>query len=261
MALAALLGLVVGTHGAYAQGPPSGKGPAAQGAHVDKHLEDRLSKGKDTDLLRVIVRMKPGTKGGIVNALRAEGVQSKHDFSLIEGFAVEVPVARLRALQKHQDILALSVDGAVTSFAVTPPVGTTYTVTNTSNSGAGSLRQAITDANAHAGADTIWFNISGTGVHTIKPATALPSITGPVILDATTDDSFAANGNKPAIELNGTSAGANVVGLNLVANMLEQRLAGLAVEAEDEDFLAVEPELHRAVDGGPDLGMFQPLIA
>ena len=39
----------------------------------------------------------------------------------------------------------------------------TYTVTNTSNTGAGSLRQAITDANANAGADTIVFAIPGAG--------------------------------------------------------------------------------------------------
>ncbi len=49
----------------------------------------------------------------------------------------------------------------------------TYTVTNTNDSGAGSLRQAILDANANAGADDIVFNISGTGVHTITLATVL----------------------------------------------------------------------------------------
>ena len=37
-----------------------------------------------------------------------------------------------------------------------------YVVTNLSNSGAGSLRQAILDANATAGADTITFSVSGT---------------------------------------------------------------------------------------------------
>ena len=36
----------------------------------------------------------------------------------------------------------------------------TYTVTNTNDSGAGSLRQAILDANANGGADTIDFNIA-----------------------------------------------------------------------------------------------------
>lgn len=38
----------------------------------------------------------------------------------------------------------------------------TFTVTNTDDSGAGSLRQAIIDANNNAGADSIVFNI-GTG--------------------------------------------------------------------------------------------------
>ena len=38
----------------------------------------------------------------------------------------------------------------------------TFTVTNTGDSGAGSLRQAILDANAHAGADVVRF---ATGLH------------------------------------------------------------------------------------------------
>lgn len=80
-----------------------------------------------------------------------------------------------------------------------------YTVTNTNDSGAGSLRQAITDANANAGADTINFNIAGTGVHTIRLASLLPVITGTVTLDASTDDSFGAQGNRPAIVLTGDS--------------------------------------------------------
>ncbi len=45
----------------------------------------------------------------------------------------------------------------------------TFTVTNTGDSGAGSLRQAILDANASPGLDTIQFNIAGSGVHTIAP--------------------------------------------------------------------------------------------
>lgn len=42
-----------------------------------------------------------------------------------------------------------------------------YTVTNTSSTGAGSLQQAIIDANAHIGRDTIKFSITGSGPHTI----------------------------------------------------------------------------------------------
>ena len=43
----------------------------------------------------------------------------------------------------------------------------TFTVTKTNDSGAGSLRQAILDANANPGLDTIAFNIAGT-VHTTE---------------------------------------------------------------------------------------------
>lgn len=62
----------------------------------------------------------------------------------------------------------------------------TYSVTNTLDSGAGSLRQAILNANVHAnqgGPDVIAFNISGNGVHTITPSTPLPTITDAVIVD------------------------------------------------------------------------------
>ena len=46
----------------------------------------------------------------------------------------------------------------------------TLVVTNTNDSGPGSLRQAITDANATADPrDTITFNIPGAGLHTIRP--------------------------------------------------------------------------------------------
>ena len=57
------------------------------------------------------------------------------------------------------------------------------TVTSTADSGAGTLRQAILDANASPGADTIDFDISGDGVHTIAPLSPLPAITDPVAID------------------------------------------------------------------------------
>jgi IPT/TIG domain/S-layer homology domain len=62
----------------------------------------------------------------------------------------------------------------------------TFTVTSTADSGAGSLRQAITDANNAAGGDTIAFNIAGGGVHTISLASGLPAITGVTTIDGYT---------------------------------------------------------------------------
>jgi IPT/TIG domain/S-layer homology domain len=75
----------------------------------------------------------------------------------------------------------------------TPLVAATFTVTNTSDSGAGSLRDAITQANANPGADTIAFNIPGAGVHTITPATDLPVIFDPVTIDGYSQPGAAPN--------------------------------------------------------------------
>ena len=61
-----------------------------------------------------------------------------------------------------------------------------FTVTNTADSGAGSLRQAILDANAAGGPDDIHFAIAGAGPHAIAPATVLPTISSPVTIDGTT---------------------------------------------------------------------------
>jgi len=69
----------------------------------------------------------------------------------------------------------------------------TFTVINTSDSGAGSLRQAISDANGNSGADTIAFNIPGSGVHTISPLTPLPTVTGPVTIDGYTQPGSSQN--------------------------------------------------------------------
>ena len=77
----------------------------------------------------------------------------------------------------------------------------TFTVTNTDDSGAGSLRQAILDANANPGLDTIAFDIGGVGHQTIQPLSALPTITDPVIIDGGTQDGFAGT---PIIEIDGS---------------------------------------------------------
>jgi len=74
-------------------------------------------------------------------------------------------------------------------------------VTNTNDSGSGSLRQALLDANAAPGLDTINFSI-GTGPQSITPLSSLPEITSPVILDGRTQPGY---DGSPLIELNGSS--------------------------------------------------------
>ena len=75
-----------------------------------------------------------------------------------------------------------------------------FVVTNTNNHGAGSLRDAIVNANATVGTDTITFNIPGPGVKTINLVNQLPDITDPVVIDATTQPGYAGS---PLIEING----------------------------------------------------------
>lgn len=67
---------------------------------------------------------------------------------------------------------------------------TTYTVTNTSDSGAGSLRQAMLDANANAGNDVIEFNIGGGGAQTIDLLSDLPTLTDGLTIDGSTQPGY-----------------------------------------------------------------------
>jgi hypothetical protein len=90
-----------------------------------------------------------------------------------------------------------------------------FTVTTTADSGAGSLRKAITSANNHAGLDKIDFNIPGTGVQIIQPLSPLPSLSDPVLLDGTSQPGYAGT---PLIELDGSKAGNSTVGLYLSGN-------------------------------------------
>jgi ELWxxDGT repeat protein len=69
------------------------------------------------------------------------------------------------------------------------------TVTNTNDTGDGSFRAAILCANSNPGLDTIRFNIPGPGVHTIRPATTLPTITDSVIIDGYTQPGASPNTN------------------------------------------------------------------
>ena len=79
---------------------------------------------------------------------------------------------------------AFSAPASYGDFSLVPAArGHSFVVTNTNDTGAGSLREAIVAANGTAGADTITFNIPGSGVHTISPLTPLPAITEAVTID------------------------------------------------------------------------------
>jgi hypothetical protein len=111
----------------------------------------------------------------------------------------------------------------------------TFTVINTNDSGPGSLRQAILDANASitAGADRIHFAIPGPGPHLIAPVTALPPVADPVIIDGYTQSGASSNsspgGNNAVLQirLDGNSAPINMPGLSLWGG--NSTVCGLAI--------------------------------
>jgi hypothetical protein len=107
----------------------------------------------------------------------------------------------------------------------------TFTVTNTNDSGPGSLRQAILDANANPGPDTIAFAIPGAGVHTIAPTTSFPTVTDAVVIDGYSQpgasENTAAVGTNAVllIELDGSVPGGIGVNINGTAGSVVQGLA------------------------------------
>lgn len=122
-------------------------------------------------------------------------------------------------------VRTLAVGAALVSgvlVGVRPAQALSFTVTTVNDSGPGSLRAAIEAANANAGVDSITFGI-GSGAKTITPTSALPVVTGPVVIDGTTQPNFT---NAPLIRIDGAAAGASNDGLVLTAS--DSTIRGLA---------------------------------
>jgi FG-GAP-like repeat len=109
-----------------------------------------------------------------------------------------------------------------TRFVITDGV---FMVDTTADSGPGSLRQAIRDANSVPGMTvTIDFAIPGAGLQTIEPITSLPPITTSVLIDGTSQPGFAGT---PLIEVSDGSAG-SPAGLTIEGSDVTVR--GLAID-------------------------------
>jgi len=87
-----------------------------------------------------------------------------------------------------------------------------FSVTITDDSGPGSLRQAILDANAATEPAAIDFQIGSGGPETIYPLSALPEITNSVTIDGTSQPGYP---GFPLITINGSLAGSGVDGLTI----------------------------------------------
>ena len=90
------------------------------------------------------------------------------------------------------------------------PPASNFVVTNVNDSGPGSLRQAIVNANATVGTDSITFNITGPSLR-IQPLLGLPNIDDPVVIDGSTQPGFSGT---PIIELNGSLSAVRALFVN-----------------------------------------------
>ncbi|HEX5735746.1 MAG TPA: BACON domain-containing carbohydrate-binding protein [Blastocatellia bacterium] len=160
----------------------------------------------------------------------------------LEGEAVAVLAMRLNA-DAFSDLIIFK--SGPSPLAVAPSAAAaTFTVTNTGDSGAGSLRQAILNANSSAGPDQIVFNIPGPGPHTISPASALPTISDPVTISGSSQQGFSGS---PIIELNGAGAGSGADGLRITAG--NSTVSGLVINRFSGDGIELSSNGGNRIEG------------
>ena len=234
---------------------------------VDQRLVARPQDGNNDAITQVdigAVERYFATISGIhFHDLDGSGIQDAGEPTL-EGWTIYVDVNDNSQLDTGEPSAVTGADGSYTIGGVVP--GATYNVrvivqpgweqtspnvtasillvTNTDDTGVGSLRQAIIDANNLLGQDIIQFAIGGTGPHTIQPLSALPSITDLLTIDGYTQAGASANTNPIGqggnavlmIELDGTNAGANADGLfidaggSTIRGLVINRFEGQAVD-------------------------------
>lgn len=128
----------------------------------------------------------------------------------------------------------------------------TFTVTNTNDSGLGSLRQAIQEANDSPGLDTIEFDIAGDGSHTIQPADFFPPINDPVTIDG-----YSQPGATPAtadtaailrIEIDGVNAG-HAIGFLFDSGSDGSTVKGLVMNRFGEAGIKIEESGNHTITG------------
>jgi photosystem II stability/assembly factor-like uncharacterized protein len=165
------------------------------------------------------------TLSGSQSGLRTTDSNGSYSFELIVGGNYTVTPAKLGFSfgPNNQTFNSLSANQTA-NFAANRQ---SFVVTNANNHGTGSLRDAIINANANLGPDTIVFNIPGLGVKTISLLNLLPEITERVTIDGTTQPGYAGS---PLIEIDGlavASGNGNANGLVIKAGSTTVR--GLAI--------------------------------
>jgi hypothetical protein len=141
-------------------------------------------------------------------------------------------------------IKAVTLFGLLFVYSIYKPAfAATFTVTTLNDSGPGSLRQAILDADSNGGGtDVINFSI-GSGVQTISPLSPLPIIHERIIIDGTTQPGYA---GKPIIEIEGSRAGTRA-GLLIFAGF--STIKGLVINRFNADGISMSDTNGNIIEG------------
>ncbi|MDH4064604.1 MAG: DNRLRE domain-containing protein, partial [Acidobacteriota bacterium] len=104
----------------------------------DRQLLQRVERDPDASTAeKVIVRLRPGARRGIIQRLRAQGATVTADLAVIEAVAARLPRRMLRRLAQDRDVLSISTDAPVRSH------GLSSAVTGTAENGGYSLRRTL----------------------------------------------------------------------------------------------------------------------
>jgi CSLREA domain-containing protein len=171
----------------------------------------------------------------------------------------------LLAAMMAAGILAASPSHAATTFSVNSTADTpdAFTTSNTcdtdvfTNGDQCTLRAAIQQANATAGADTINFAISGTGVKTIAVGATglgtLPTITDPVTINGYTQPGSSPNtkavGNDAVLKIELSGNGANGTGLTITHVSGSSVVKGLVINRFGEGIDIVGDSVGNRIEG------------
>jgi hypothetical protein len=185
--------------------------------------------------------------GNGTGTLHYEGSLSALDAAL-QGLSFTPPPGSLGNASVSLDAESTGAAPLRTQFLITDG---RFLVTTTADGGAGSLRQVLLDSNAATGGtNTIDFDIAGPGEQTIAPASPLPAITSPVLIDGTSEPGYAST---PLIAIVPASPGM-ADGLTITGSAATVRgLAngGFALGAGDlPDDLTLQSGPLEASDGG-----------
>ncbi len=164
-------------------------------------------------------------KGGLTISTTASTISQRLALFDSSGVLMQGPflsIAISNAIPNSEYRVAVYSDGYTAAGSLTLNIDfdqSGVAVTNTSDAGPGSLRQAILDANAHpnkvGAVDKIRFDIPGPGPHSIALASALPVITEGVEIDGRTQPG---TGATPTVSIDGSALAGAIDGLKIMAD-------------------------------------------